>query len=75
MTISAKAIARRQSAIRRAAADKPAYEVIGEVEAVTRMVVAATGEKPHGDEAYTGRRLMPLSLPRLKFLERKYDAD
>ena len=68
-------VAHREAQLRKAAVGSHSYEVIGEVEAVTRMVVAETGQTPDANEAYTGRRLMPLSLPRLRFLERDYDGE
>lgn len=68
--LSRKALMSREAKLRSAAKGKASYENIGGVEAVTRMVVAADGTKPETAEAQTGRRLTPMSLPRLKFLER-----
>jgi hypothetical protein len=64
---------KRQAEVRRAAAGTPTFDTIAGVEAVTHMVVAADGTRPKGDEVYTGRRLTPLSLPRLKFMEKDVD--
>lgn len=64
---------RRQEEVRRAVAGVPTFEIIAGIEAVTRMVVAADGTKPKGDEMNCSRRLTPISLPRLKFMERDID--
>lgn len=58
---------------RREVVGKVFIENIGGVEAVTRMVVAADGSLPTQDDVQIGRRLTPLSLPRLKFMERPID--
>lgn len=71
MPLSRKTLMSREAKLRSAAKGKAIYDNIGGVETVTRMVVAADGTKPESDEAQTGRRLMPLSLPRLKFMERE----
>lgn len=73
MRVTRRTIASREAALRRSKAGQEIHETIGEIEAVTRMIVAETGQKPDPNEAYTGRRLAPLSLPRLKFLERDHD--
>lgn len=69
--LSQRTLMARDAKLRSAAKGKASYENIGGVEAVTRMVVAADGTKPESEEAQTGRRLTPMSLPRLKFLERE----
>lgn len=71
MRVTRRTIASREAALRRSQAGRDIHETVGEIEVVTRMVVAETNQPPDPNEAYTGRRLAPMSLPRLKFLERE----